>query len=252
MNPLLTAFSVFALIMVGVFTGTALRRALPDEHLSQESKDVIRLGSGLIGTMAALVLGLLTSSAKASFDTQRNEIRQMTANVILLDRTLQNYGPETKPIREAIRASIEPWIGLIWGDRTPASGLKASNMQGPSEQAYSGIMELAPQNDGQRFLKNQAMQLVTTVVQSRFLIYEQGDTSIPLPFLAVLAFWLTIIFASFSLFSALNPTSISALCVFALSAAAAIFLIIEMDQPFSGLMQISSAPLRHALAPLTP
>jgi len=252
MNPLLTALGMFALIMAGVFAGTALRKALPNEHLSQESMDVIRLGSGLIATMAALVLGLLTSSAKNSFDTQRNEIRQMTANIILLDRTLQNFGPETKSLREDIRASIEPWIGLIWGDRTPEAGLKATTLVGPSERAYSGIMQLAPQSDAQRFLKNQALQLVTSVVQSRFLIYEQADTSIPLPFLGVLAFWLTILFASFSLFSDLNPTSVAALSVFALSAAAAIFLIMEMDQPFSGLMQISSGPLRHALAPLGP
>jgi uncharacterized protein DUF4239 len=253
MNPLLTALGVLVLILAGVFAGTALRKALPDEHLSPESKDVIRLGSGLVGTMAALVLSLLISSAKSSFDTQRNEIRQMTANIILLDRTLESYGAETKSIREDVRASIEPWIEIIWGDRRPEAGPnKSLELQGPSGRAYAGILQLAPQNDGQRFLKNQALQLVTTLVQTRFLIYEQADTAIPLPFLAVLAFWLTIIFASFSLFSDLNPTSITALCVFALSAAGAIFLIMEMDQPFSGFMQISSAPLRHALEPLTP
>ena len=253
MHALLIACVVFVLILAGIAAGTALRKALPDEHLSQESKDVIRLGSGLIATMAALVLSLLISSAKTSFDTQRNEIRQMTANIILLDRTLEGYGPETRPIRNEVRAAIEPWIALIWADRALRTGpVKSFALQGTSERAYSAILELAPQNDGQRFLKTQALQLVTTVVQSRFLIYEQSDTSIPLPFLAVLAFWLTIIFASFSLFSDLNPTSITALCVFAVSAAGAIFLIMEMDQPFSGLMQISSAPLRSALAPLGP
>ncbi len=226
---------------------------MPDEHLSQESKDVIRLGSGLVATMAALVLSLLISSAKTSFDTQRNEIRQMTANVILLDRTLEGYGPETRAIREQLRDTVEPWISLIWGNRTPQTGEARSMVApGPSDRAYARVMQLSPQTDGQRFLKNQALQLITTVVQSRFLIFEQSDTAIPLPFLAVLAFWLTIIFASFSLFSDLNPTSVTALCVFALSAAGAIFLIMEMDQPFSGLMQISSAPLRHALAPLGP
>jgi hypothetical protein len=253
MNPLLTALVVFALILAGVFVGTALRKAVPNEHLSQESKDVIRLGSGLVATMAALVLSLLISSAKTSFDTQRNEIRQMTANIILFDQTLESYGPETRQIRSNVRASIEPWIALIWGDRSPKSGpAKSIALQGPSQEAYSGILALTPQNDGQRFLKNQALQLVTTVVQSRFLIYEQSDRSIPLPFLAVLVFWLMIIFASFSLFSELNSTTIAALGVFALSAAGAIFLILEMDQPFSGFMQISSAPLRNALAPLTP
>ncbi len=253
MNPLLTASIVLALILGGILAGTALRKALPDEHLSPEAKDVIRLGSGLVATMAALVLSLLISSAKGSFDTQRNEIRQMSANVILLDRTLAAYGPETRAIREHLRAAVEPWAELIWGDRKSRTGqANPVTTRGPAELAYAGMMALAPQNDGQRFLKNQALQIVTSLVQNRFLIFEQSDTAIPLPFLAVLTFWLTIIFASFSLFSTLNPTSVTALAVFALSAAGAIFLIMEMDQPFSGLMQISSTPLRHALAPLGP
>src|SRR5882724_5882182 len=111
MNPLLTALIVFVLILGGILAGAGLRKSLPDEHLSAESKDVIRLGSGLVATIAALVLSLLISSAKGSFDVQRNEIRQMTANLILLDRTLDRYGPETRAIRADLRAAVEPWIG---------------------------------------------------------------------------------------------------------------------------------------------
>lgn len=112
------------------------------------------------------------------------------------------------------------------------------------------MLELSPQTEAQRALKARAVQLATDVAQTRLALFVQSDNSIPMPFLVVLVFWLTIIFASFSLFSRLNPTLIAMLFVFALSASGAIYLILEMGQPFSGLMQISSAPLRNALAPL--
>jgi hypothetical protein len=112
------------------------------------------------------------------------------------------------------------------------------------------MLELSPQTEAQRALKARAVQLATDVAQTRLALFVQSDNSIPMPFLVVLVFWLTIIFASFSLFSRLNPTLIAVLFVFALSASGAIYLILEMGQPFSGLMQISSAPLRNALAPL--
>jgi hypothetical protein len=121
-----------------------------------------------------------------------------------------------------------------------------------ADDAYAKIQGLSPQNDGQRTLKAQAIQATTDLTQTRLLLFEHADRSLPMPFLVVLVFWLGIIFASFSLFSPLNPTLIAALFVFALSASGAIFLILELSQPFSGLMQISSAPLRNALAPLGP
>jgi Protein of unknown function (DUF4239) len=121
-----------------------------------------------------------------------------------------------------------------------------------AEDAMARIEALAPQTDTQRSLKARMVRVVTDVTQTRLLLFEQSGKSIPVPFLAVMVFWLAIIFMSFSLFSRLNPTVIVALFVFALSASAAIFLILEMSQPFTGLMQISSVPLRNALAPLAP
>jgi hypothetical protein len=121
-----------------------------------------------------------------------------------------------------------------------------------AEVAYAAIQELSPQTDAQRSLKARALRISTDAAQTRLVLFTQADNSIPMPFLAVLVLWLTIIFASFGLFSRLNLTDVAVLFVCALSASGAIFLILELSQPFEGLMQISSAPLRHALAPLSP
>lgn len=250
-GPLIMSLTVFVVILGGIVGGAVLRHLLPNEHLTGESKDMIRLGSGLVGTIAALVLGLLISSAKSSFDIQRNEVRDMVANIAVLDRTLDEYGPETREIRGLLRAAVDPWVKMIWREEGGQFRPVGPIWVNPSaEHAFALVAQLAPSTEAQRILKGEAFQIVTHLAQARFLLFEQSDGGIPLPFLTVLVFWLTIIFASFSLFSPLNATSFAALTVFAFSAAGAIFLILEMDQPFTGLMQISSEPLRHALLPL--
>ncbi|MGB9174143.1 MAG: hypothetical protein WCC35_21485, partial [Bradyrhizobium sp.] len=119
-----------------------------------------------------------------------------------------------------------------------------------AEDAFGKILNLSPKTDLQRAFKDRAIQVATDLVQTRLLLFEHPDSSIPMPFLAVLLFWLAIIFMSFSLFSRLTPINIVAMLVFAVSASAALFLILELGQPFVGLMQISSTPLLSALAPL--
>src|SRR6266481_8244720 len=228
-----------------------LRNTLPEHHLSTDAKDVVRLGTGLIGTIAALVLGLLIASAKNSYDTQSTQIKQMTANIILLDNFLEQYGPETGAIRNLLRRGVVILADRMWrennSDPAKAAPFEAS---AASEAFYLKLQELSPQNDAQRSLQARAIQISTDTAQARLLLFAQTNNSIPMPFLVVLIFWLTIIFASFSLFAQPNAIVVGSLLVFALSAAGAIYLILELGQPFEGLMQISSAPLRNALAPL--
>ena len=253
MSPLALSCVVFAVILVGTLVGMLLRKALPGHHLAEESKDVVRLGTGLVATISALVLGLLIASAKSSYDTESSQIKQMTTNIILLDRLLAQYGPEAGTARELLRRSIGPLVDRIWRENSssaaPATPFEPTAM---AEAAFSKIQELSPQSDAQRSLQARAIQVSTNLAQTRLLLFAQTDSPIPAPFLAVLVFWLTIIFASFSLFARPNATIIAFLLIFALSAAGAIFLILELSQPFSGLMQISSAPLRNVLQPLGP
>jgi hypothetical protein len=249
MNVLAVSGIIFVLILGGIFLGALLRRFLPKHHLSEDAQNTVRLGVGLIATIAALVLGLLIAAAKSSFDTQNSQIKQITADLILLDNVLAAYGPEGRPIREQMRSSVGPFADRLW--REKQDGLRGPfETNAAAEKIYLETQGLSPQSDLQRALQSRAAQLSNDLAQTRLLLFVESDNLIPTPFLAILVFWLVIIFASFSLFSPLNMTVFICLSLFALSAACAIFLILELSQPFTGPLMISSAPLRAALAPL--
>jgi hypothetical protein len=240
---------IFVLILGGIFLGTLLRTRLPHHHLSEDSQKVVRLGVGLIATIAALVLGLLIAGAKSSFDTQSGQVKQITADVILLDMFLAQYGPEALPVRQQMRSAIGPFADRLWREKETAAGVSFESRP-EAEQIFLEIQALSPQNDVQRALQARAAQISNDMAQTRSLLFVESDNSVPAPFLGILTFWLVIIFASFSLFSPLNATVFAFLCLFALSASAAIFLILELNDPFTGLLTISSGPLRNALRPL--
>jgi hypothetical protein len=249
MSPTEIGCIVLACVFGGTLLGMALHRILPEHHLTADSKDVIKLGIALTATMSALVLALLINSAKGSYDTQRNEITQLSANVILLDRVLAHYGPETKQARDLLRVSAAGMIDRIWpaASSGPAASVSSSNA---GEAFYDRIQELSPQNEVQRSLQAQALKMSIDIGQTRWLLFEQGGSSIPMPFLVLLVFWVTIIFLSFGLFAPPNGTVIATLFLCALSVSGAIFMILELDHPFGGVIQISSAPMRNALAQL--
>ena len=251
MSPLLLSLIAFAIIFAGSFLGMFIRSRLPDHHLTGDTKDVVRLGTGLIGTLAALVLGLLISSANSTYETQSTEVKQLTSNIVLLDRTLALYGRETESIRIVLRESVVTLANRIWRENGSDSRRVAPFVESaPAVSLYEDILKLSPQNEIQRLLQTRSIEVTNDVGKARLLLFARGGGSIPTPFLVVLVFWLTIIFASFSLFADMNVITLTALCIFALSASASLFLILELSQPFTGLMMIPSEPLRNALAPL--
>jgi hypothetical protein len=249
MSAFILAGDIFVTTLGGIWLGTLLRRTLPRHHLNDNAKDVVRLGVGLIATIAALVLGLLIAAAKCSFDTQATQVKQITANLILLNNILAQYGPEARPIRQHMRNAVGPFADRLWREkRTSVSWPFEPNAA--EEQVYSEIQRLSPRNDVRRSLQSRAVQVSNDLAQLRFMLFVESESLIPTPFLAILAFWLVIVFASYSLFSHLNVTLFTCLSLFAFSAASAIFLILELGRPFTGLMMISSAPLRNALGTL--
>lgn len=250
MNPYVISLIAFIVIFGGAFLGAFLRRVLPEHHLAESTKDIVRLGTGLLGTISALVLGLLIASANSSYDSQSTQVRRLTADVILLDQLLEQYGPDAQKVRALLRNSIKPLADQIWNNE--ALGTKAQPFQSTlaGQFVYANIQALSPQTDAERSLKSQAIQTITELAQTRLELFARAGSSIPGPFLAVLILWLTIIFASFSMFTPLNATLIGILGVLALSAAGAIFLILELSQPFQGVIEIPNAPLLNALVPL--
>jgi len=241
----------FVCVYSGALLGMGLRNVLPAHHLTDASKDVVKLGIGLIATTAALVLGLLIASAKTAFDTQNTEVRQAAASVLLLDRTLAHYGPETKETRDLIKRLIAYRLALTWPEAgAPAETLDATETTAPVEDVEARIRDLSPPNDSHRWLQSRALQLISDLEQTRWLLFGGAGNTIPVPFLAVLVFWVAVIFLSFGLYAPPNGTLVVALLVAALSISAAIYLIVELDHPFEGLMKISGAPLRYTLAHL--
>jgi hypothetical protein len=235
---------VVASLLGGQCVGYFVRQILPEHHLIAESKDAVKLGIGLISTMAALVLGLLVGTAKGSFDTQKSELTQMSAKVILLDRALSHYGDEAKEIRQQLKQAAERMIDLLWSDRnSDAAGAQFNS----GEKLYESILALSPKNDAQKTIQSQALGMAVDIGQTRWLLYQQADSSVPAIFLVVLIVWLSLIFASFGLFAPVNLTVIGTLTLCAFSVAGAIFLIMELDRPFTGAIEIPKATLRSAI-----
>jgi hypothetical protein len=236
----------------GTLLGMFLRGHLPGRHLSADSKDVMKLGTGMVATMAALALGLLISSAKGTFDTMNSGLKQVAAKMYLLDRTMAHYGSETREARDILRRGVTATIQRIWPEEGNAIAVeKVGQAEQPLEDLEKKLRQLSPQKDDQRQLQSEALQTIRELEEARLLLIEQvGQSSLPSPFLALLICWLFIIFFNFGMFTSRNALVIVVLFVSALSVASSLFLILELDQPYSGFIKISSSPLLNVLAHL--
>jgi hypothetical protein len=249
LNSFLAAAVVFSCLFGAVLLGMGLRRLLPEHHLSSETKDTVKLAMGLVATMSALLLGLLVSSAKGAYDAERTQVIQMAAKVAFLDRTLADYGPETADIRTQLRVLVEEAVRRMWPEEMAIPPQLAPNTQA-GDAIYFTIQRLSPRDDLQRNLKAQATTLAVESGQLRTLLIAQSVPSISKLLLVVMVSWLVVIFLSFSLFAPPNATATLALVVAVLAVSGAIFLILELDQSFGGLIQISSEPILNVLSHL--
>ena len=231
--------------------GMWLRSILPKNHLDADSKDTVKVGIGLIATMTALVLGLVTAASKSSFDAGGAAVKQGALNILAVDRVLARYGPETGDIRKGLKDLLAARIDAIWsGGLSPEPVNKEPQPIGftSAEDVADAIRALKPRDDSQRALQSRASDLIETVLQARWLASIGSQSSVPLPFLSVLVFWLTITFTSFGVFAPRNATVLAVLFVCAVSVSSALFLVLELDLPFAGLIKVSSDPLRYALS----
>jgi hypothetical protein len=253
MNDVLISLLVFALIVGGAVAGALVRPFLSEHHFHADTRDVVKLTAGLIGTLTALVLGLLIASAKTTFDQKTNQVRQLTANVLILDDLLVQYGPEAASLRKLLRQSVPPLADHIWHEQVKAAGKPTGFESSAEAWAFDHELErLSPKDASQRSLQSRAVAAFTEAARIRLQLFTQAGSSIPTPFLVIMVFWLSAIFVSVTLFARANMVVTISLLVCALSFAGAIFLVLELDDPFSGLMGISSATMRGALLPLNP
>ena len=237
----------FGCIFGGSLTGIALRSVLPERDFTNGEKDVLRLGLGLITTLSALVLGLLISTAKSSYDAKSSQLTQVATDVILVDRSLELYGPETSNARRALRNQVAALDDSIHLRGAGSSKLQPSSSEAELSDFYHMVRRLSPHDDSQRALKAEVLRISLEVGQIRATALARESSSIPIPFLVVLVFWLSALFAGFGLFASRNLVAVAALCVCALTVSTAILLILDMDQPLSGFMKLSDEPLRNAM-----
>jgi hypothetical protein len=249
MNSVAISSIVLAVVFGGALFGMFLRTLLPQNHLSDNSKGVVMVAMGLVATMTALVLGLLISSAKNSFDTLSSEIIGTSSKVILLDRLLANYGQDTKEARDLLRNIVADALDRIEREKS-ADPMHSIIPSAEIDRLYDKIHGLLPKDDRQGSLRAEALGILREVRQTRWLIYEQQSASIPLPVLILLVSWLTVLFISFGLYAPANGTVIVSLLASAVSVSGAIFLIVELYTPHYALVKLSGATLRTAFTQL--
>ncbi len=251
MSPFVIALIAFTCVFGSALLGLYIRKLLPEHHLSDESIGVVKLATGLVATMAAMVLGLLISSAKVTFETTNTELIVNSAKVFQFDRVLARYGPETQDIRAVLKHNYAAVIELVAShDSTTISQLDSPEAISRSDALRQQIDDLKPGNDSQRALKARAQQIADEVLAARWLTLLQAHGSIPVLFLIILVAWLSIIFGAFGVFAPCNGTVIAAFLTCALSASAAILLIQEMNRPLDGLIGVSVEPMRDTLSRL--
>lgn len=252
MDSLVVAGIVSGCAFGGAMLGMELRRRLPEDHLSPESRDVVRQAMGLVASIAALVLGLLVASASSNFGEEKSGFEDMAANISLLDRSLAQLGEKASTARDDLKRTTELLVEKMW---PPADGpsleLDSQELTASGARLAKALREMPLANDVERGVQTQALEIGLELAKTRWrLSQKEHDESLPRPFLIVLTFWLTVLFVGFGLFSVRNATVICALFLCAVSVGTALFLVVDLDQPLDGLIQLSSVPLRKTLADL--
>ena len=240
---------IFLTILSGAGLGMLLGRLLPADHLSDQSRSVITVATAVVGTASALVLGLLISTASSAFTERSGEVGRIAVDVIRVDRLLRNYGPEA----DGARQSLARYAAMENEDLFPEDSDKAAKVEKPGavqqlDDIRHALFALKPSDDSQHHVKDRALQLLDEMTDTRWLLaFQQNISPIPLAFLILLVFWLTMLFGTFGLFAPRNVTVAVALVLSAVAVSGGIELVLDMTDPFSGIVRVSSAPMHHAV-----
>lgn len=250
-SPPTISMIVLACVLASAAIGLWARNVLPEQHLASETKEVVRLGTGLVATIAALVLSLLISSAQTSFDRTSDEMLQNAAKALVLDRLLAEYGAETKDVRALLKSSYARRIEMLFSTKqAKRDRVDGKRTVAREERVDAKLLHLVPAGAAQERLLSRALEINGEIELTSVLMHVQQEEGMPMPLLIVLVVWLSVIFATFGLFAPRNGMVVLSLSVCAASAAGAVFLILEMNTPFSGILNLSDRPMVETLARL--
>jgi hypothetical protein len=240
-------WAVLGMVFTSAILGMLIRRKLPESHLSDETKSVVTLSMGVVGTLTALVLSLLIATASSTFNTRNQEITVIAAKVIQLDRLLRRYGPEADDVRDLLRRYTAMRLQDLFPSGSGTPVLENPRTVALFEELEDRLAAMEGNSAHKRWLLSQALALTTDLTDMRWLLVEQNVLGIPIPVLLLVLFWLCLLFMSFGLFAPRNATVTVALFLCALAAAGAIQTILDLSRPFEGVVRVSGQPIRHAL-----
>jgi hypothetical protein len=252
MSPWAIALIVAALILAGAALGRELRTRLPEHHLADDTREMVKIGIAFLTTLAALLLGLILSSAKSSFDTKSEEVQAASAKIALIDHNLRQIGAAADPARGLLREAIASWDRDMWSDSVARALPSALREDAPGlKNVRDAIQALSPTDPAQRLAWSRSLALADEAEQIRSLAIRQTGSTMTIPLLVLVVFWLALIAFAMNVFAPSNGTIYTLNVLSAASAASAIFLILEMDRPFGGMIHVSQAPVHEVLLQLS-
>jgi hypothetical protein len=251
MRPVLIGIIVFMVILAGAFVGWAIRGRLPAHHLNDETKSLVSVSTAVVATVSALVLGLLISNANTSFTSLGGQVTALSAQIIRFDQILRRFGPEADPARETLRQYAQRKLSDLFPDNRADFRLGDPSTYELLQSVEESLLAIKPANPRDQWWLGQAMTLAAKIGDARWLLAQQVGQGTPKAFLALLVFWLALLFASFGLFAPRNFISAVTLTLCAFAVAGAVGMIVELEQGFGGLIHVSSRPMRQAVIVLS-
>ena len=250
MSSWLIAVIILTLAFGAALAGMAVGARLPNHHRSDASHNVVSVSMAVVGTLTALVLGLLLSIANTSFGTKQQQLISVSADLLRIDQLLRGYGPEADRARVALRQ----YAASKLADTFPTNGGSPDTENDATAhllvETGRMVLELTPANAHQRWIQGQVVGVAGNISQTRWQFAEESRVAAPTALLVLLVFWLVLLFGSYGLFAPRHATTIVVLFLAAVAAAGAILLIIDLEYPSSGLIRLSADPLQHAVAML--
>ena len=232
--------------------GLYLQKLLPEPHTSDRSRDMIGAMVGLISLLLALVLGTLVGASYSFYSTQKSEMETFAARAVQLNLALIEFGPETAPARARMKETLEGIHVMVWGGKaglTPDQ-LSVSEPLPHSQELDEYVASLDPKTPAQRQFAAAAAGDAAAIEQTRLLVSMQLASSISWPLVMIVVSWAVILFCGYGLLSRINATTLTALGLGAFAVGSALFLILELSQPFSGVFRIPSGAYDQMLASL--
>ncbi len=238
----------FACACAGAAVGFLIRRRLREHHLTAASQEVLKLTLGVVATLAALVLGLLVGGTKQFYDAKVNEVRTFVVNIALLDRSMSHYEPSLLAERRQLSDFTRTMIGGLWGGGQTTSN---TDLLASMDRIRETLRRLEPQSEAQKIAHARLMGLTDTLMLSGSKLIETDDAEIPGPLFGVVDAWLAVIFLGFGVFAPTNRVTVLAIGTSAVAVSMAVFLVVEMNSAFDGLIKIPSRMMEQVLDQIT-